>query len=240
MATHTLKRLSLADEVCVQVRNEILCGEIWPGDRIKIAELADRFSISHIPIREALGRLESEGWVTTHRQSRTVAASVDLDDLAGLYETRRLFECGLSRLAAQRRTNSDVKAARRALDDLIVVVEDQDGPTFWRCHEDFHLAILAPAVNPWSRRLLTQQWLGSERYVRLFVARFGSVAAAMHDHESLLEAFADGDGEALAGLLAEHLTHTESAVRDGYHALAATRAADAADDGVGRPHGSRA
>jgi DNA-binding GntR family transcriptional regulator len=157
--------------------------------------------------------------VTTTPQRQTLAAAVDLEDLADLYETRRLFEGELSRRAAERRSEADLRVARQALKELKAVAGDQRSPEFWINHQTFHLALLAPAVNPWSRRLLQQGWQGSERYVRLYAVSFGSVSAAMRDHESLLEAFAEGDGELAANRLAEHLSHTEDAVRKGYEAL---------------------
>ena len=61
----------------------LLAGEIKPGERIKVAELEKSFGVSHIPIREAVRRLETEGLIVALPQRAAVAAGVDLDDLGG-------------------------------------------------------------------------------------------------------------------------------------------------------------
>jgi DNA-binding GntR family transcriptional regulator len=143
----------------------------------------------------------------------------------------------LSRLAAERRSADDVDRATSALEDLAQVVEHQERPEFWVAHATFHLALLAPALTGWSRRLLDQLWQGSERYVRLFAGRFGSVAAAMQDHALLLDAFAAGDPSEMETRLEAHLTHTETAVREGYRRLLEQRerASEAAAESDGAP-----
>lgn len=239
MTTDALKRSSLADDASERIRAEIIRGQIWPGDRILIADVAERLGVSHIPIREALRRLESEGWITTTSQRHTLAAPVDLTDLEGLYATRKLLEGALSHQAARLRSAQHVEDAKTALDELAQVADHQETLEFWIAHSEFHLALLSPALTSWSRRLLDQLWQGSERYVRLFAGRFGSVTAAMADHALLLDAFAAGDPDEMAVRLESHLTHTETAVREGYRQLPEQRkqASDgdvASDEAPGR------
>ena len=95
MDTHsedTIQRVSLVDYAVERLRRDLLTGEIEPGERIRVTKLEKRFGVSHIPIREALQRLEAEGFVKTKPQHGTVAAGVDLEDLHGLYDVRRLIE----------------------------------------------------------------------------------------------------------------------------------------------------
>src|ERR1051325_9211293 len=89
----TIQRVSVVDNVTVLLRRALLAGEIKPGERITVAELERTFGVSHIPIREAVRRLETEGLIVALPQRAAVAAGVDLDDLAGLYDVRRIVEC---------------------------------------------------------------------------------------------------------------------------------------------------
>ena len=88
-----IRRVSVVDNVTARLRGALLAGEIRPGERIKVAELEKSFGVSHIPIREAVRRLEVEGLIVALPQRAAVAAGVDLDDLAGLYDLRRIVEC---------------------------------------------------------------------------------------------------------------------------------------------------
>jgi DNA-binding GntR family transcriptional regulator len=84
-----IQRVAIVDNVTVRLRRARLAGDIKPGERIRVAELEKTFGVSHIPIREAVRTLEAEGLIIALAQPAAVAASVDLDDLAGLYDLRK-------------------------------------------------------------------------------------------------------------------------------------------------------
>src|SRR5256714_15669655 len=100
----TIQRVSLVDNVTERLRSALLTGDIQPGERIRVAALEKRFGVSHIPIREALRRLETEGLVITLPQRTAVAAGVDLADLDGLYDLRRMIEGEVAERAVERMT----------------------------------------------------------------------------------------------------------------------------------------
>jgi DNA-binding GntR family transcriptional regulator len=210
----TIRRVSVVDDVTVELRRALLSGEIKPGERIRVAELGKAFGVSHIPIREAVRRLEAEGLVITLPQRAAVAAGVDLDDLAGLYDLRRIVECAVIRRSLESMADEQVATVRRALEALEAVAQDHDSPRFWELHGEFHWALLEPGASAWIQRVLEQLWLASQRYVRLFVAR--TIADAMEDHRLLLACCERRDGIGAADLLRRHLDRTERAVRDAF------------------------
>ncbi len=210
----TIQRVSLVDNVTERLRHDLLAGEIKPGERIKVAELEKRFGVSHIPIREAVRRLETEGLIVALPQRAAVAAGVDLDDLSGLYDLRRIIECEVIRRSADTMTPDQVDVVRGALEALEAVANDHDSPRFWDLHRDFHWALLEPGATAWIERVLDQIWLASQRYVRLFVSK--TVDDAMRDHRALLTYCENGDGAGAAALLRRHLDRTELAVRQAF------------------------
>ena len=112
----TIQRVSVVDTVTERLRHDLLAGEIKPGERIKFAELEKRFGVSHIPIREAVRSLEAEGLIITTPQKAAVAASVDLYDLSGLYDLRRIIECDVIHRSVDSMTAEQVDAVRAALE----------------------------------------------------------------------------------------------------------------------------
>src|SRR5215210_1648113 len=212
--SETIQRVSVVDNVTVLLRRALLAGEIKPGERIRVAELEKSFGVSHIPIREAVRRLETEGLIVALPQRAAVAAGVDLDDLAGLYDLRRIVECDVIRRSVDGMTAEQVETVRAALETFEKASDDHDSPPFWELHRNFHWALLEPGASAWIRRVLDQVWTASQRYVRLFVSE--TVADAMADHRELLAFCETRDGRGAAELLRRHLDRTELAVRQAF------------------------
>jgi DNA-binding GntR family transcriptional regulator len=210
----TIQRVSLVYTVTERLRRALLAGEIKPGERIKVTELEKTFGVSHIPIREALRRLEAEGLIVALPQRAAVAAGVDLDDLAGLYDLRRVIECEVIRRSVVAMSPEQVARVQESLNALVATAQDHDSPEFWERHMDFHWALLEPGASAWIRRVLDQIWLASQRYVRLFVAE--TIDDAMRDHRELLEACKKRDADRAEKILRRHLDRTERVVRKAF------------------------
>jgi DNA-binding GntR family transcriptional regulator len=80
-----------------RLRKAIITGAIRPRERMRVADLERKFGVSHIPIREAPRRLQSEGFVEISPRRTTIAAGVDLSDLANIYDLRRIIEVEIGR-----------------------------------------------------------------------------------------------------------------------------------------------
>jgi DNA-binding GntR family transcriptional regulator len=210
----TIQRVSVVDNVTLRLRRALLEGEIRPGERIKVAELEKSFGVSHIPIREAVRRLEAEGLIVALPQRAAVAAGVDLDDLAGLYDLRRIVECQVIERSVEGMTAGEVDLVRDALASLEAVAQDHDSPRFWELHAAFHWALLEPGASAWIQRTLDQLWFASQRYVRLFVST--TVEEAMVDHRELVACCELRAGRRAAEILRRHLDRTELAVRQAF------------------------
>jgi DNA-binding GntR family transcriptional regulator len=232
----TIRRTSIVDTVTERLRREILSGEIEPGGRIRVGELEKRFGVSHIPIREALRRLEAEGLVKTSPQRATLAAGLALEDLTGLYDLRRLIEPPVALRAAALATDDDIEATRIALQELeAAAASAPDSHEFFDRHRAFHSALLAPGWSAWIQRVLDQLWQAAERYVRLTMSTFGTKDDAMREHRQMVELLAAREAELLAELVARHLNRTEETLREGYLAMRAERQAAAELDGHAEP-----
>ena len=226
----TIRRTSIVDTVTERLRQEILAGEIEPGGRIRVGELERRFGVSHIPIREALRRLEAEGLVVTSPQRATLVAGIALEDLAGLYDLRRIIEVPVAERAVEAASADEVEHVREALEALEQAEPASSG--FWEAHRSFHWALMAPGATAWIQRSLEQLWQSAERYVRLTASAFGTTEEAMRDHRRMVELYVQRDGQGLAELLRQHLNRTELVLREGYLAL---RAAREEGDGAAAP-----
>ncbi|WP_024800649.1 GntR family transcriptional regulator [Nocardia sp. BMG51109] len=84
------------------VREDILAGRLVPGDRLREADLARRFEVSRVPIREALSQLHSEGFVTLVRYRGATVSDTAGAAALELVQIRRGLEVLAAQLAAER------------------------------------------------------------------------------------------------------------------------------------------
>ena len=204
------------------LRHEILHGALMPGDRLRAADLNERYRLGLTPIREALMRLTSEGLVTwqSHRGGRV--AAIDVEELRDMARTRR----EIGRLCLIRAIElGDAAWEAEILHSFHLLkrapfpdVTDA-GETFvaWeRFHREFHHALIAACASPWLLRFWNALADHSERYRKLRLVRSspGKTAArdVVREHEEIMNAVLARDIPAATALHDKHLARTEEAI----------------------------
>ncbi len=221
---------SLVDEITARLQADILDGRLAPGQRISAAAVSRELGVSHIPVREALRRLEAGALVeSTHHQGAAVSR-ISLDELHQIYDLRRLIEGATVRSAAALYTEDDLEAILQAGERLMATDPTDPSTSFWEAHRALHRAILAPALNPTLSRVLGALWQSAERYAHLRTLVFGSPARAVGDHPRLIAVVLERDPDLLVQELLAHLTTTEQMVTDGFRRVIPERRPDPADD----------
>jgi DNA-binding GntR family transcriptional regulator len=178
-------------------------GDYRPGDRLVESDLAERFGVSRTPIREALQRLETQSMLSRDGRSLIVAA-LDHNQMAELYVVRAELEGLAARLASRHATPEEIRVLRD------MVAEDRallgDPRALARANRRFHGQIHRASHN----RYLVQQLDLVHRSMALLastsLAAEGRGAAALDEHDRIVDAIAAGDGEAAAAALRAHIS----------------------------------
>ncbi|WP_342359431.1 GntR family transcriptional regulator [Terrarubrum flagellatum] len=217
-----LDTLSQAERAYRRLRSEIIRGELMPGERLRAAELQDRFQLGLTPIREALMRLSSENLVEveTNRGSRVTDAS--LAEFADLMATRRAIE-RLCLTAAMEHGDAsweaDIIAAMHLLSrtPLPASMEDRDAAARWEAqHRRFHFALVVACGSDWLLRFWNMLADHSERYRKIRLLRHREAQAEVRDvnaeHAAIMEAVIARDGKRATSLMDAHLAATETSV----------------------------
>lgn len=220
---------SLVDEITTRLQSDILNGRLAPGQRISAAAVSRELGVSHIPVREALRRLEADALVESTHHQGAVVSRISLDELREIYDLRRLIEGETVRRASARYSDDDLKSIVKAGERLMAADPADPSSDFWEAHRAFHLAILAPAMDSWRTRVLGALWQSAERYARLRTLVFGSPERAIADHPALVAIAVQRDPERLAQALIAHLDTTEKMVTDGYRRIIADGRLNAGD-----------
>jgi len=201
---------STVDRVATEVRRAVLDGSLAPGSSFSISELAEQLGVSHIPVREALTRLDAQGLIILRRGRSAVVAPLDREELCGIYRLRRRIEPDLAARSAELLTSRDVAELRRLFDAIGDPDVDVDG--LWHTHHEFHLVLLRPVASAWDLRILEQLWRAADRYTRIVFDSSPQRRVERHAaHQALVTAAASGSPADLARAVDDHLTANEQA-----------------------------
>ena len=172
------------------VRDAIIRCELAPGDRLVIDDLARRFQVSIIPVREALRLLQSEGLVVSVPHVGATVAPISQASAREIFTILEGLEVVSTRTAAQRAAAEDIDGLARLVGAMDRAIEG-DRPAHWAdLNTEFHLAIgriaAMPMLEDMLRRAL-ENWDRLRRhYFRGVLARRIQHAQAEH-HEILAQ-----------------------------------------------------
>src|SRR5579859_7763427 len=102
------------ETIATALRGELMAGVLRPGAELSQVELAERFGVSRIPIRDALRILAGEGLVEIEANRGAKAISLTPGEVREIYDLRILLECDCLRRAAQAMTPAALQAIDRA------------------------------------------------------------------------------------------------------------------------------
>jgi DNA-binding GntR family transcriptional regulator len=212
----TLGAPTKADAAHLELRAQILNSTLEPGSRIDQVLLAKSLGVSTTPLREALGRLESEG--RAHRD--VTIAPLSLVEARQLFRIRVELEILAIRLAAESMEPEEIDRAEELLMSKGSAIAEQYLRTREIVHQSnfavaraFHHMIFSGSHNAVLIEMLESLWAKTERYSFMVRGprpeRFGQNHT---DHLEMLNAIRVGDAEAGAKLMRNHPLATRSAM----------------------------
>jgi len=207
----------LSDAVYQDLLGRILSGAYKPGEVLRQEELASHYSVSRVPVREAMSRLASDG-VLVFRPRRGYAVKIlDAREIAEVFNLRMLIEEHAGRLAAQLRRPEDVRRVAALLDSMDAIdTRDAAGMREWlELNRRFHTELFAASGHAHVCRVAATLRDTVEPYIRIEATITGHLREADADHRGIFEAFRSGDAESAGRLCREHCEHTAKRLIEG-------------------------
>lgn len=209
---HPIASARVVDVVRGELRRAILDGQLEPGARLSVPELARQFQVSRSPVREAVLLLVGEGLAVEHSRRGVEVARLGLADLLELYEVRAELDGLAARLSAERMTNTDLVALRGVLDAQGAAALGE--PRVFRdLDHRFHELVAQRCGNA----RLTRQVELLAREMRLgwlyHVNTAPHLTQAHEEHRQIEAALRQRDGPAAEAVMRSHLTRVAQAVR---------------------------
>ena len=188
------------------LREAIVDGVFAPGQRLRQQALATQYGCSVIPVREALHQLAAEGFVVLDPQRGARVASFDGRMLEEIFEVRIALERIAIRRAAERMNSQVADRTRRILERM----ERSDlSPAEWvQLDWEFHDRLCACAEQEYLRKTISTLRRQMEPYLRLDLAKVGTIEFGRREHRRIFQACVRNDPEAAARHIEAHLQRT--------------------------------
>ena len=187
------------------LRQEILRGTLAPGEHLRQDEVAVRFAVSTMPVREAFHSLEAEGLVTIYPHRGAVVSSLSAQDLEDLYDIRATLEEMAAGLAVPHLSEERLSELDACLQDLDRHLSGGDAAILVDLNHQFHTTLYAASGRRQLCDLVQTLRRRTQHYLHAYTDLVGSMPAAQAEHREILAACRRGDAETASALTRAHV-----------------------------------
>lgn len=207
---------SKSDRAYRAIKQRVEDGTYGPGYRLVLEQVARELSVSPVPVREAVRRLEAEGYLVFTRNHGARVASIDPDQFAHTMHALAILEGAATALAAPELTTAQVDRGRQLNQRMRASMRAFDPAAFTRLNHEFHRLLCGACPNPHLRGLVEREWS------RLALIRRSSFAfvpgralASVAEHDVLLDLIVAGAaGELIERAARDHKLGTLNAFQE--------------------------
>ena len=209
-----VENLTLWQRVYDHLRAAILSGRLEPGAELAEVPLSEELGVSRGPIREAIGRLASEGLVTVRPRRGAVVSPLSKEEFLELYQVREALERMAVKLAVRRLQPEDFAALQGLIDDMATHAERGQVDEFFEANAAFHARLVDASGNAKLGELYRQLLDQIGRYRTRSLRLRGNLQRSIAEHAAILRAAKRGDAERAAHLMSEHIRVPQRGLRD--------------------------
>jgi DNA-binding GntR family transcriptional regulator len=189
-----------------ELRDDIVSGRLAPGARLVVEDLAAKFEVSPMPVREALRQLDAEGLVVTHSFRGATVAALSIGEIREIFLMRRLLESEAARRGARAMGPRERLRLEALMGEMCEAVHDHG--RWITADRAFHMTVYEASGYPRLVGLIGRLRQDIERYVRLYITLEHNIPRSMQRHEEILAACRAGDGAAARRATLIHLDET--------------------------------
>jgi DNA-binding GntR family transcriptional regulator len=193
-----------------QLRRRILGGGYKPDDRLRLTELAREFSMSEMPVREALRMLQRDGLIVMHSHRGAAVANLSWARAAEIVSVRMHLEVLAVREAAPGHDKVSLAELGKILDRMDRDLAAGAASRFSTGNREFHRRLYAPAANGVLKQEIEELWdrVWRARSQSIFEVDRARMQAAQAEHRAILAALAKGDAAAAVTATSRHRERT--------------------------------
>ena len=199
----------LREVVCDALRDAIVKGTLKPGERLMEIKLAEELGVSRTPVREAVRKLELEGYVIMIQRRGTYVANMSIRDINEIFEIRTALESLSNGLAAERITEEELEQLQRLLVTIGGYIKSGDMEKIVETDIEFHELLYKAARNNRLVGIISNLREQLTRFRTISMSFPGRIETTLEEHRAIVEAIAQGDVKAAKRAAERHMDQSE-------------------------------
>ena len=199
----------LREVVAETLREAIVNGILKPGERLMEIQLAEELGVSRTPVREAIRKLELEGFVVMIPRRGTYVADLSIKDINEVFEIRTALDVLAAGLAVERITEDELEQLERLLVEIGELIDEGDIDKIVECDSQFHDVLYRASRNDRLVGIINNLREQFTRFRSITISYPGRIQKSVEEHCRLVEAIAGRDTELAQQIAREHMENSE-------------------------------
>jgi DNA-binding GntR family transcriptional regulator len=198
-------KITRAEELRLQLADEIVRGVLPPGAALDETDVARRFKVSRTPVREALRQLAVSGLIDARAHRGAVVARPSIERLNEMFEAMAELEALCAGLAAERMLPAERYRLEAAHEELRLLSYAGNPDRFHEVNERFHNAIYAGSQNAYIAEMTVATRVRVQPFRRAQFRNLGRLAKSHAEHDRVVVAIMRGDRVGAAAAMRAHI-----------------------------------
>jgi DNA-binding GntR family transcriptional regulator len=199
------EKVTRAEELRLQLADQIVRGALPPGAALDETDIARRFKVSRTPVREALRQLAVSGLIDARAHRGAVVARPSVERLTAMFEAMAELEALCAGLAAERMLPSERYGLEAIHEELRVLSHAGNPELFYEVNDRFHNAIYAGSQNGYIAEIALATRVRVQPFRRAQFRNLGRLAKSHAEHDRVVVAIMRGDRIGAAAAMRAHI-----------------------------------
>jgi len=199
----------LREVVCETLRTAIIEGVLKPGERLMEIQVSEELGVSRTPVREAIRKLELEGFVVMIPRRGTYVSDLSIKDINEVFEVRTALDVLAAGMAAERITDDELEQMERLLVQLGEYIEHNEIEKIVEADSQFHDLLYSASRNTRLVGIINNLREQLTRFRSLSMSYPGRLKEMLGEHTRLVESLGRRNVPLAKRLAGEHMANAE-------------------------------
>ena len=209
----------LREVVCESLREAIRTGKLKPGERLMEIQLSEELGVSRTPVREAIRKLDQEGYIVMMPRRGAYVANMSIRDVNEIFEIRTALESLSNGLAAERITTEELETLQHLLVQIGRYIKEGDMDRIVETDIKFHDLLYQASRNRRLEGIISNLREQLTRFRTLSMSYPGRLEATLEEHRAMVDAIAQGNMKAAQQAAERHMERSEQTLMDAMDAM---------------------
>jgi DNA-binding GntR family transcriptional regulator len=202
----------LRDVIFNTLREAIITGELKPGERLMEVQLAEKMGVSRTPVREAIRKLELEGWVSMIARKGAQVAGLSIKDIMDVLEVRASLDGLATALSAARISEDELKELNNIYMQFTNHMEKENLAGQIKKDVEFHEIIYRSSRNDKLMQIISNLREQVQRFRVIYLKDYSSQQGLVKEHLDIIEAISARDQDRAYKVAQKHIENQKEAV----------------------------